>query len=202
LKNIYILRHGQTDYNKKGMVQGRGVDAPLNETGHQQAFSAYQVLSKKGIDKIYTSSLKRTSETVTHFTQPKEAHDGFDEISWGSQEGVVPDPDAKNLYFKTVSGWRSGQLEMSVGGGESPLEVQERQEAAIGQVLQEEVRNVLICMHGRAMRILLCWLLGYPLSYMDGFPHENCGYYHLIWTGDRYYVKAFNQTRHLAHIRS
>ena len=44
-------------------------------------------------------------------------------------------------------------------------------------------RTVLVCMHGRAMRILLCQLLRYPIWEMDAFPHENLCLYELVWTG-------------------
>lgn len=123
--------------------------------------------------------------------------EGFDEISWGNQEGVEPTSEATQLYAQTISHWRNGNLEVNVGGGESPIEVMERQRTAMKNVLDDDGHNVLICMHGRAMRILLCWLLNYPLNYMDGFPHQNCSYYSLIYNGESFLLKDFNETTHL-----
>lgn len=182
------------------MVQGRGVDAPLNETGRQQALRVYTRLNSVPFDMVYTSALQRSQQTVDPFVKasiPHFIHDGFDEISWGDQEGVMANPEAKNLYAKTIDGWRRGELNLNVGGGESPLQVMERQQHAMEEVLEKDGANMLICMHGRAIRILLCWLLGYPLNYMDGFPHRNCAYYKLILRGDAFFMDQFNETAHL-----
>ncbi|MEO9872674.1 histidine phosphatase family protein [Ekhidna sp.] len=200
-KTIYLLRHGETDFNKKGMVQGRGVNASLNDTGREQAKKAGNVFSKTQLDLIYTSALVRTHETVAELNTngaPIRSHEGFDEISWGSQEGKEASYDAKNLYADTVNGWRRGELTLNVGGGESPIQVMERQRIAMEEVLETGAESILICMHGRAMRVLLCWLLNYPLNYMDGFPHNNCSYYVLENRDNSFTLKEFNQTRHLS----
>ncbi|GAB4237013.1 MAG: hypothetical protein Tsb0034_11920 [Ekhidna sp.] len=182
------------------MVQGRGVDPSLNDEGIRQSLSAFNVLKKEGFDHIYTSSLKRTHETVRPFVEAgimTSAYEGFDEISWGNQEGKEASYEAKNLYAATVNGWREGNLELNVGGGENPLQVMERQKKAMQEVLNSDHERVLICMHGRAMRVLLCWVLNYPLSYMDGFPHQNCAYYAINYRSDRFYLKHFNKIDHL-----
>lgn len=179
------------------MVQGRGVDASLNEKGRSQARQVYQGLKHASIDSIYTSALVRTQETVHHFEQPKKFMPGFDEISWGSQEGVVPSKESRDLFWETVQGWRDGQLDECVGGGESPNQVMERQKLAMREVLHADVRTSLICMHGRAIRIMMCWLLNYPLQYMDGFEHQNCCYYRLKLSEGIYSVEEFNQVGHL-----
>ncbi|MFW5879460.1 MAG: histidine phosphatase family protein, partial [bacterium] len=62
LKTIYLIRHGQTDYNKKGIVQGSGIDASLNDLGRQQAEAFYDAYRNMPFDKIYISDLKRTKE--------------------------------------------------------------------------------------------------------------------------------------------
>jgi bisphosphoglycerate-dependent phosphoglycerate mutase len=54
-KKIYIIRHGQTDFNKNGIVQGAGVDSSLNETGRQQAKAFYDKYKGEGFEKVYVS---------------------------------------------------------------------------------------------------------------------------------------------------
>lgn len=199
-KTIYVLRHGQTDYNLKGMVQGRGVDAELNATGRKQAQQAYAALSSVGFETIYTSCLKRTHQTIAPFLKDGKSFTqlpGLDEISWGSQEGVVATKEEKNLYAQTLKDWERGELHKSVGGGESPLEVMARQKEAMEVILSSEAQTILICMHGRAMRILLAWVLNHPLSVMDGFPHQNCCYYTLQYTNGVFSISDFNKVEHL-----
>ena len=199
-KTIYILRHGETDFNKRGMVQGRGVNASLNEAGISQARKAGEHLSKIPFDLVYTSDLIRTHETVAQFSLNgalMKSHSGFDEISWGNQEGKEASYEAKNLYADTVNGWRRGELDLNVGGGENPIQVMDRQKEAMAELMKHNAENVLICMHGRAMRVLLCWMLNYPLNYMDGFPHNNCSFYTLEQRKDSFILKTFNHVDHL-----
>lgn len=182
------------------MVQGRGVNASLNETGRQQARKTFEYLKDIPFDSIYTSELIRTRETVSGFEEAGyqlHALSGFDEISWGSMEGVKATTEEKNLYAQTVKEWQSGNLEANVGGGESPIEVMNRQKIAMQKVLSSSDQTILICMHGRAIRILLSWLLNYPLQFMDGFPHKNCCYYKLKNTGSQFVIEEFNVTSHL-----
>ena len=181
------------------MVQGRGVDASLNETGRTQADKVFHHLREVSFDVVYTSALVRTHQTAKGFIDagiPHRVHDGFDEISWGSQEGVEATTEAKTLYARTVQSWQDGKLHLNVGGGESPIQVMERQKVAMQEVLDFEGSTILVCMHGRALRVLLCWLLNHSLRYMDGFPHDNCAYYKLTYRGD-FVIEEFNVKEHL-----
>lgn len=182
------------------MVQGRGINAPLNETGRIQARRTYEHLRNIKFDRIYTSNLIRTHQTVADFK--KDGYElipleGFDEISWGSMEGIKASNEEKNLYAQTVSDWQRGDLHKTVGNGESPIQVMNRQQEAMATVLANGGENILVCMHGRAMRILLAWLLNYPLKFMDGFPHKNCAYYQVRYLGGQYLIEKFNYTGHL-----
>ncbi|MBE7179132.1 MAG: histidine phosphatase family protein, partial [Mucilaginibacter polytrichastri] len=66
-KTLYIIRHGETELNKKGIVQGRGINASLNETGKRQAREFFEAYQDVPFDRIYTSTLQRTHQTVQHF---------------------------------------------------------------------------------------------------------------------------------------
>jgi broad specificity phosphatase PhoE len=194
-KTLYIVRHGETDLNRLGMVQGKGVDSPLNELGHRQAQALFERLKSVPFDKIYTSTLRRSQQTVAPFASlhiPMEALSGFDEISWGEQEGQPFTPDSETAYQQMVKQWNAGLLHICVPGGETPLEVQARQQEAMSSVLQSEGQTILICMHGRAMRILLCWLLNYPLQFMEHFPHHNGTCYKLHYLSGAFVMREFN----------
>ena len=74
-----------------------------------------------------------------------------------------------------------------------------RQRPFIDEVLRArpEEETILVCMHGRAMRVLLCQLLNYPLSCMDSFEHRNLCLYKLHYTGSMFSVHSFMDTAHL-----
>ncbi|MFY0686075.1 MAG: histidine phosphatase family protein [Cyclobacteriaceae bacterium] len=183
------------------MVQGRGIDAHLNETGRKQAEQFYQAYKSESFDKVYVSTLIRTQESVSGFIKdglPFQALPGLDEISWGSQEGAAFTPEAAKLYYDTVQAWKDGKLDLAVGGGESPNQVAERQKEAIEFIMnQTNEQKVLICMHGRAMRVLMSWLTAQPLSSMDQFEHTNLGLYEVEHINTFRVLRA-NEQSHLA----
>ena len=67
LKTLYIVRHGQTDLNKQGIVQGRGRNTDLNEEGRKQAGEFFEAYKNVHFDKIYISELKRTQPSLQQF---------------------------------------------------------------------------------------------------------------------------------------
>ena len=200
-KNLFIVRHGQTDYNKRKMVQGSGIDAPLNEEGKRQAENFYDAFKDYPFDKIYVSSLLRTKQSVEKFIAdgiPYDRLSGLNEISWGDQEGKPFDEASHENYLQITKAWQQGDYEQRVGGGETPIEVMNRQKEAFQHILRNIAeKEVLICMHGRAMRILLCWLLNYPLKNMDYFTHDNLCYYQLNFRESSFAVRLFDEQGHL-----
>jgi broad specificity phosphatase PhoE len=204
-KKIYIIRHGQTDFNLRGIVQGSGVDSSLNSMGRAQAHAFFEKYRSISFDKIYTSSLKRTAETVAEFIElgiPCESLTGLNEISWGSNEGQKITPEEDAYYHWMMKQWEEGNTSLRIQGGESPEEVARRQQPVIEKIFQHDKdETLLICMHGRAMRILLCQLLHYPLRSMDLFEHANLCLYQLEFTGTMFKVNNHNDTTHLKDVK-
>lgn len=201
IKKIYIIRHGQTEFNAKGIVQGRGVDTSLNGIGKSQADAFYTDYRQMNFDRIYISTLKRSFETVKRFIDngtPYTSLEGLDEISWGVNEGKDVTLETKSNHERVLKAWNTGDTRVALEGGESPQDVAKRQREAIREILSnEEEQTILICHHGRAMRILLCQLLNYPLKYMDMFAHSNLCLYILNYTGNMFTVDTFADTQHL-----
>lgn len=201
VKRIYIIRHGQTDYNLKRIIQGGRVDTDLNDRGRQQADQFYQFYRNIPFDKIYTSALKRTLQTVEPFRKegiPIESYSELNEIDWGKDEGISLDEPIGLDYYRLLAQWRLGQVDLKIEGGESPIEVSIRLKKMMDLILfRPEERCVLLCVHGRIIRILLCVLLNYPLWCMDLFIHDNLCVYELRYTGTFFSVYQFSNTEHL-----
>lgn len=200
-KKIYIVRHGQTDFNLNNIVQGSGVDSSLNNRGREQAAAFFEKYKGIAFDKIYTSRLKRTKESVQAFLDlgiPTEALAGLNEISWGNNEGNKITPPEDEYYHHMLREWQLGNTSLRIEGGESPDEVVRRMQPAIDHILgRENEKTVLVCMHGRAIRIILCMLLHYPLKSMDMFVHENLGLYLMNYNGAFFSVDLYNDSTHL-----
>ena len=106
IKKIFITRHGQTEYNKRGIVQGSGVDSDLNETGRAQARAFYEAFKVYPFDKLYVSALKRTQQSMKGFIDsglPFEVLPELNEISWGVREGVPVDEEGSRYYQNMIN---------------------------------------------------------------------------------------------------
>ena len=187
-------------------MQGSGVNSSINEKGRLQAQAFFETYKHVPFDKIYTSALKRTTESVQPFIDlglPFVQMEGLNEISWGKKEGQPITLEEDAYYNWMLSQWQMGNTHERIEGGESPEDVTKRQDGAIHYIMsKKEESTILICMHGRAMRILLCRLLNYPLRSMDMFEHQNLCLYQLDFTGSMYSVKKYNDTSHLASLKN
>lgn len=201
MKEFYIIRHGETDFNKQGIVQGRGINSDLNEEGRKQAQSFYKAYRHIPFDGLYTSTLKRTHQTIEPFIKQGYKWEqllGLDELDWGLFEGQPSTAQTKAAFHKIITAWAGGDLEVKFEGGESPLEVNARQKEALTSILSKtEEQKVLICMHGRAIRLFLCLLLDKDISEMDTFPHVNLSLYRLGYANGKFELLDFNNTDHL-----
>jgi probable phosphoglycerate mutase len=200
-KKIYLVRHGQTDFNLKGVVQGSGIDAPLNATGLKQAEAFFKVYQKVPFDKVFFTGLQRTRQSVQKFIDlglPHEQVVELNEISWGKYEGMPMTPEEHKYYQEMLKRWSQGEYDYAIEGGESPKMVAKRLNLGIQRILSQEGENFLICMHGRSMRILLCLLLNYDLKFMDVFSHQNLGLYLLnLNQAGTFQVEKYNCGEHL-----
>ncbi|HYG01000.1 MAG TPA: histidine phosphatase family protein [Chryseosolibacter sp.] len=200
-KKVYLIRHGQTDFNLRNIVQGSGVDTDLNDRGRQQAQAFFDTYKHVPFDKIYTSVLKRSKQSVKQFIDigiPHDALVGLNEISWGTKEGQRVTIEEDAYYHHMLNEWRRGLTSMRIDGGESPDDVLVRMKPAVDYIMKNDSeKTILICMHGRAIRILLCLLLNYPLKSMDLFDHANLCLYVLNYTGSFFNVERYNDRDHL-----
>lgn len=203
-KKIYLVRHGQTDFNRLGFVQGSGVDSSLNDFGRLQALAFFNAYQHVAFDKIYTSALKRSIESVWPFIDkgiPFESFSGLNEINWGNKEGQPITPQEDEYYHYMLDQWRKGNTKLRIERGESPEDVTNRLIPVVDHIKRQEAeKNILVCMHGRAMRILLCYLLGESLDKMDHFEHVNMGLYLLRYSDGIFSIELFNDTSHLSSL--
>ena len=200
-KTFYIIRHGETDFNRMNIVQGSGVDTSLNETGRAQARRFFDTYRQHPFDKVYTSALRRSIESVQGFIDLGIRHEKLpelNEISWGDFEGKTQTAAQKAMYVETVGKWNAGDFDAMIPNGESPLQMQARQKIAIRRILDNpDEKQVLVCMHGRAMKSFLCLLLEEPLTKMEDFQHRNLCLYKLNYAGGKFALISANDIAHL-----
>ena len=89
MRSIYLVRHGETDFNLNRIVQGRGVDSDINTTGQKQAEAFFKMYGNVAFDHLFISALKRTKQTMHHFIEkgiPTTALPELDEINFDSDK--------------------------------------------------------------------------------------------------------------------
>tara|TARA_Y100001958_G_C21209675_1_gene535514 strand:- start:881 stop:1474 length:594 start_codon:yes stop_codon:yes gene_type:complete len=194
---LYIIRHAETEYNRKGIIQGSEVDSDINDIGDSQSKSFYDHYQNVNFDKIYTSDLKRTFQTVKRFTENGTEYEKlkeFNEISWGVNQGKSDDLED---YSKLIDTWLAGDLDNKFEKGESPNEMSLRLVKGFNKVLEDNHDTVLLCIHGRALRILLSKIIDNDLTKMDKYIHSNTGLYILEFKDGKYEILGSNLRDHL-----
>jgi len=197
MKEIYLIRHAQTDYNKKGIIQGSEVDSEIDEEGIKQSKLFYDYYKNYNFEKIYISNLKRTFLTVKEFINDGIVYEKlseFNEISWGINKGKSDDLD---VYKRLTDSWTEGNLNNKFKGGESPNEIAVRLNRGISHIINEKFNKILICIHGRALRVLLSLILDKDLTRMDNYLHSNTCLYVIHYDRGKFILKEKNNIDHL-----
>lgn len=157
---IYVARHGQTDWNKAGRLQGQ-TDVPLNETGRAQARELAARMAGVPLDAIYTSALQRTRQTAEALqgAAPAVALPGLNEQALGAFEGVSR--EERDQKRREEFDRREENPDDTLDGGESSNQHFARVKAALQTIREKHPRgNVLIVAHGGTNVMILRLLLG------------------------------------------
>jgi probable phosphoglycerate mutase len=204
MKEIFIIRHGETELNRLGIVQGSGVDAGLNETGQRQARAFFEHYDHIPFQAVLTSALRRTHETVAPFVNRGIQWEQFaeiNEIGWGSHEGKHSTPEMREEYRQVVEAWRRGDFSARMDDGESAAELARRISRFVDHLRQRPEDKLLVCGHGRAMRCMMCLLSERPLSQMDSFHHHNTGLYRVHYIDEGFQFQLQNDIQHLEKLQ-
>lgn len=157
---FYLLRHGQTDWNLEGKLQGRK-DIPMNGSGREQMLTVAEHLKEQNfrVDLIVSGPLDRAAESAKivaeqiAFAGNIIYDDDFIERSFGLAEGLI---------------WNSEMnLDDEQYGTESVEDICERAEKAIGKYMCYEDKNILIVAHGAILSALKSVLSQGTLGYYD-----------------------------------
>lgn len=154
MKEILVIRHGETDWNAQGRLQGT-LDTPLNNQGIKQARAAAQTLKEHGISVIYASPLLRARITAEIISEaigvPIVFREQLREKDFGAMQGLRLD-EIDALYGDQVWAQKS-LLDAAPPGGESNRDVILRLEPVIEEI-KGLGQRVLVVTHGAVARLL------------------------------------------------
>lgn len=155
---VYLIRHGESTYNVKRLFAGT-LDAPLTETGREQARALRPFFEGKRLDGIYSSDLSRAVETCRLMIgdeRPIEEEPALREMSFGIFEGAGYDALAEE-HPDLLEQWAEEPVGFQIPGGESLSTFYERVTGAYDEILSrhEEEDEILITAHGGTIQAIL-----------------------------------------------
>lgn len=200
-KLVYILRHGQTAYNKQNIIQGSGVDADLDDEGKAQALQFYQKYKDMPFELLICSALKRTYQSIEPFIEtgiPLVRLSEINEINWGVHEGQKVNDDIAKNYDKLRTDWQEKKFDSRVDKGESAFELSARLDTFLSLLRKRPEKNILVCSHGRTLRALMCKLYDVGLEEMENYTFTNTSLCVFEVHKDHYKIQKDRDTSHLA----
>lgn len=169
MTRLWLIRHGQTDWNVAGRWQGQSPDAPsLNAAGRAQAEALAAQLAGRGFDALYSSDLPRAWDTARAIAarngQAIRPEPRLREVNLGAWEGLLADEIARR-YPQELAERERDPVRARAPGGETVAEVAVRVWAAADDIARRHPEgDVLIVSHGLALATLLSCAQGRRLD--------------------------------------
>ena len=198
---IYLIRHGETEWNKTGRFQGHS-DVPLSAEGRAQAAALGKNLVVDHVDAIYASDLTRAMETAAPLAQRFGLEVISDpllrELNFGSWEGRnfndvnAENPDAMKTFYNDPE-------RVNIPDSEPFPEFQRRVAGRVREIVaQERGKRIVIVSHGASIRILFADILSMPIRSIWHVSQLNTAVNKIRFEDDGFaVVTLMNDTSHL-----
>jgi glucosyl-3-phosphoglycerate phosphatase len=167
LRRLVLWRHGETDYNASGRMQGQ-LDSVLTQVGWNQARFAVPALARFAPDLVIASDLRRATDTATVFTSatgvPLRIDKRLRETNLGIWQGMTS-VEIDEQWPGSRQVWQTDPT-WSPPGGESRVEVATRASELIADLDRADtgIATVLLCAHGGLTAALTGHLLELPVT--------------------------------------
>ena len=164
---VYLVRHGQTSWNKLRKCQGVS-DIELNEHGRAQAQAVADALADEALQAVYASTLQRSWQTAEFIAAPHGLEvvqrEGLKELNHGVLEGLHSD-EIRAQHGSFIEKWLRDPTGMIIPGGESLEAVQERSWEALQTIVRQHPEGKIVVVgHQMTNLTLLCKALDMPIS--------------------------------------
>lgn len=198
---LFLVRHGETESNRKGLALGRA-DVPLNEVGTQQAARLAAALGNEPIAAIYSSPLSRTLETANRIAETLGFEARIDESLIEMDVGELDGLDfavVRERYPGFIETWLSRDgPDAPMPGGESLRDVQERALGFLDRVTAEyEAATACAVTHNFVILTMLASVMSGDLASFRRLKHGVAAISILEWDGKLWRVAKMNDTCHL-----
>ena len=197
---LYIVRHGTTDWNQSGRIQGH-LDIPLNEVGRAQARLAGIRLVTLGPAALYSSDLSRAYETAQIIGQGAGLqvvqNPGLREINFGVWQGLSS-PEIRARDPEVYAARRANPYDVAPEGAETWRQFYDRAVRAMHDILAvTEAQSLIVVTHSGVCTVLGLRALGLDCTGKRTFASHNCGIHTMTVHGATWRAVAFNDITHL-----
>jgi probable phosphoglycerate mutase len=197
---VYVVRHGATDWNQSGRIQGH-MDIPLNETGRAQARLVSRRLATIRATALYSSDLLRAYETAQIIGQAAGLcvvqKPGLREINFGVWQGLSS-PQIRERDPDVYAARRANPYDVAPAGAETWRSFYDRAVQAVDEILAvTEAERVVVVTHSGVCTVLGLRALGFDCTGKRTFDSHNCGIHMLAVHGDTWRAVALNDITHL-----
>jgi broad specificity phosphatase PhoE len=204
MTSIYLVRHGQTAWNKEEIFRGR-TDIPLDEVGLKQGELVGEYFKGMEIQAIYSSSLSRawqTAQKVAQFHDLKvQPLQGIIDMSFGNWEGR-PHQEIRESDKETYRQWVETPHLVRLPGGESLDDVRKRAIAAIEEVIRNHPEKTLVLVSHRVIcKVLICAILGLDNSHFWQITQDTTAINLIQYRNGKYILSLMNETCHLKPLK-
>jgi len=200
---LYLVRHGATDANLRRpyVLQGRGMDLPLNETGRRQAQCVQKLFERKPLAAVYSSPLRRAFDTAFAVAEPHRLDvgvvDAIIEADVGKWEGMSWD-EIRRDFPEACADFQRDQSRYPYLGGETYLDVAERALPALNELMDRHAgRTIVVVAHNVVIRACAATLLKMPLTHAKDIQQNNGGVTLLRRENDRTDLITLNSVLHI-----
>ncbi len=200
-----IVRHGETEWNVGGRIQGH-TDIPLSKTGERQSQLLARRLSRFTIDAAYSSDLQRcvgtAREILRERTAPLHTTPQLREYHKGVFEGLTVE-ETKSRHPEQYAASLVNDLDFAPPGGESTRQISARIASFLAGVRRRHADdNILIVSHGGTLRAAFVALMELPLEANWRFFLSNCSLSVVDVYPDNAVLRLYNDTSHLDGLAS
>ncbi|KPU46274.1 phosphoserine phosphatase 1 [Oxobacter pfennigii] len=159
---MILIRHGQTEYNKKGVYHG-WIESELDDVGISQAEDSAKLLCGEKIDVIYTSPLKRSASTAEIISQSTEnppiiISENIKEVNFGLFDGLSYE-EISTKYNDEANKWNEAPLGYHFPEGESIPQFFERIKLFLDELIDKEYKKVVVVSHDGCIKYILSYIM-------------------------------------------
>ena len=159
VKKWYLIRHGETDFNKKRFFYGKA-DVSINETGKEQAALLHQLMKGRSISQVYTSRLKRTQETAAIILPDHTpmAYKALNERDFGLWEGRTAN-EIQAAFPLVWEEWLESPFKVTPSKAEPFNKFKERVWSIVQEIRETADSEIVIVGHLGVLRLIYQYLV-------------------------------------------